>query len=127
MADSLQRHGWGCGTRGQLSRQDDEGREQRPLAGLPELGMPCDARVIHIACGTDFTMLVTMHGDVWACGANERCRCAGCRMGLCGRGGSGGARAASEWASREERQQRSTQRRVCRAERARAPACRRCA
>ena len=71
----LEKHAWGRGTRGQLARRCANGRETRPHAGMPAQALQCEQRVIHLACGADFTLLVTMHGDVWACGANEHGQC----------------------------------------------------
>ena len=73
----LEEHARGRGTRGQLAaRRDANGGG--PAAGMLRMagaGGASDQRVIHLACGADFTLLVTIHGDVWACGANELGQC----------------------------------------------------
>eukprot|EP00966_Prymnesium_polylepis_P088417 2046004-Prymnesium_polylepis.2 len=71
----FQHLGWGRGVNGQLGLVDeDESRERRPqpkVQAVPASGLICGDAVLTLCCGADFTLLLTIHGDVWSCGGNE--------------------------------------------------------
>ena len=66
----LQASAWGRGRHGQLGWIDEQSDGFRaPAAELPQ-PIFTDVHVHAAACGADFTLFLTLGGDVWACGAN---------------------------------------------------------
>ena len=73
---------WGRGTHGQLGLEGEDGREMPITSSGPQVGLRCvgsggtanDAqRVVLVACGANFTLLLTARGEVWS-GAQRRRR-----------------------------------------------------
>ena len=71
---NFQHLGWGRGQNGQLGILD-AGEESelmpQPVCCTPAVGIACRQRILTVACGGNFTLLLTTHGDVWSCGSNE--------------------------------------------------------
>ena len=66
----MQAQAWGRGRHGQLGSIDEQSDGLRAqAAGLPQ-PIFTDVHVHAAACGADFTLLLSLGGDVWACGAN---------------------------------------------------------
>ena len=71
----FQHLGWGRSCNGALGLLDnEEERELRPqpvVQAAPAPGLLCEEAVLNLCCGANFTLLLTIHGYIWSCGANE--------------------------------------------------------
>ena len=71
----FQHLGWGRSSNGALGLLDsEEERELRPqpvVQASPAPGLLCDEAVLNLCCGANFTLLLTIHGNIWSCVANE--------------------------------------------------------